>query len=316
MSLRHTVIKTLLWLVFLTGVHLSIVLLWQRDDPVTASQWGDNRIRTERFLYEWDQKDCVLVGSSMSANLPALMKNPVGEMPDIRVMAYAAGSAIDGLEVIVESDKSPRCVLVEANLSYKEQDDDFISDTFHPIWHPVKRYVASFRYENYPLNLFLTFVKSLTTNNADDGLSQAPEIADDTIDTTVPDEPVKSAPARLIQERIEGLAWADEQHLARGVNAQLAMADLLNQRGTTVLFFVMPGEPEVRASNYYKILGDVFAQAGFTSETDAHVEHSLYDIDIGPVGTNDGIHLNRQSLQKIPEQLFKLLNASLSRQAS
>ncbi|MDC0435376.1 hypothetical protein OAM69_07055, partial [bacterium] len=129
-------IKTLLWLVLLTGAHLSIVLLWQRDDAVTASQWGDNRIRTERFLYEWDEKDCVLVGSSMSANLPALMKNPIPVMPDIRVMAYAAGSAIDGLEVIVASDKAPRCVLVEANLSYKEQDDDFIRDTFNPFWHP------------------------------------------------------------------------------------------------------------------------------------------------------------------------------------
>ena len=338
MSLRNTLVKTLMWLVFLIGVHLSIVLLWQRDDAVTASQWGDNRIRTERFLYEWDQKDCVLVGSSMSANLPALMENPMSDMPDIRVMAYAAGSAIDGLEVIVSSDKAPRCVLVEANLSYKELDSDFISDTFNPVWYPLKRYVASLRYENYPMNLFLTFVKSLTTTNAQESLPLTRETFGDTgcpndtantsegggtADTTEAGgaadidcsadtvSPVESAPAHLIKERIEGLAWADEKVLARGVEAQLAMVNLLNQRGTTVLFYVMPGETEVRASNYYQILGNAFEQAGFPSATSAADEHALHIIDAGLVGTNDGIHLNAQSLQKIPEQLFKLVNESL-----
>ena len=137
----------------------------------------------------------------------------------------------------------------------------------------------------------------------------------DTADTADTAEPIESAPARLIQERIEGLAWADEQHLAKGVDAQLAMVELLNQRGTTVVFFVMPGEPEVRASNYYQILGNVFEQAGFPSESDASSKHSLNLIDAGPVGTNDGIHLNGNSLQKIPEQLFKLVNGSLSGQA-
>lgn len=293
-----------LCVVSLVAVHSTIASLWQRDQPIATSQWGQNLIRTERFLYSSRPEDCVLVGSSMSANLDLRISSGIADLPSIQNLAYAGGGALEGLQVVAQSGLRPKCVLVEANLAYQVPDEEVFADAFHPVWHPIRRWVRNFRHENQPLNMLLTGIRELRDLHA----AGNPDVRENAVASNRQLTGRPDSVTRLVLKRASRMSQIPQEMIEIGVRTQVQLANTLQARGINVIFFLMPGEEEVRASPYYQRLRQTFATEFQNDAAGADAARELQIIDIGPIRTNDGIHLTPESLKWVPEQLFQLIN--------
>lgn len=296
--------------VFLTllVIHTAVSIQWVRLDPMAASQWGQNEIRSERFLYSSNNEDCVLVGSSMSANLDFTRDEASADLPRVVNLAYAGGSALTGMSLIEKSGKTPYCVLVEANLAYKAADEEHVSEMTDPYWMSLKSYIPNFRQENQPLNMVLTLIRDVGRRISGKGnqLAVTDDGAVESLATTGPAE--VGASDELIEARLAGLAQITDDMQREGFESMIQTAKRLEAAGTRVIFYEMPGESRVRQTRYYEVLRANFSEAANAeSATGVLGFAELQRIDIGEAHTNDGIHLTDAGLNRVIPKLYELI---------
>lgn len=317
---RQLIARLLTWTLLLLVVHTIVVYSWSIADPVAASQWGSNRIRTERVLYDLRPSDCVLVGSSLSANIDFTRDTPASDLPRVLNMAYAGGSPLTGMQVVAAADTLPACLLVESNLAYKPADSETVRSAYHPLWYPLKKQIRNLRHENQPLNLLLSYIKTLTTSSRQTAGTVVVEPHVNQTSSTLPGTLPGQSPAigttnetppvihnPMAEQRVKSMNLTAESYLQQGTQAMASLASELEARGTRVIFFEMPGEVLVRQSDYYKRLHAHFERVFNDIATSTASTFMVHRIDIGPVRTNDGIHLTASYLQKIPAQIYSLI---------
>ncbi|MFK7889213.1 MAG: hypothetical protein AB8B63_00235 [Granulosicoccus sp.] len=292
----------LLALLALLSIHAAICLLWHRDSTVAASQWGANKIRTERFLFSDTSSDCVLVGSSMSAVLEETVDGKPYGKPDIVNLAYAGGSPLTGLQLIALSEKTPACLLIESNLAYKDSDVDQLALVNNKALWLAKRFIINLRHENQPLNLLLTFLKTLRNPPVD---KQHDNIGGQALNRRSGEDYNRVKP--LIADRVSSMARLSEQMIAEGAERLVELAEQLEARGTEVIFFEMPGEQEVRDSVYYQRLRTILREELANSAKLSSSAATLNIVEIEVSTTTDGVHLGKQSTVLATEAMFNLI---------
>lgn len=296
--------------VFLTllVIHTAVSIQWVRLDPMAASQWGQNEIRSERFLYGSNNEDCVLVGSSMSANLNFTRDEASASLPRVVNLAYAGGSALTGMSLIEASGKTPYCVLVEANLAYKAADEEHVLEMTNPYWMSLKSHIPNFRQENQPLNMVLTLIRDFGRRISGKGnqVAVTDNEAAESLDTPSPTE--VGASNELIEARLAGLAQISDDMQREGFESMIQIARRLEAAGSRVIFYEMPGESRIRQTHYYEVLHAYFSEAA-NAETAAGIPGfaELQQIDIGQAYTNDGIHLTEAGLNRVIPKLYDLI---------
>jgi len=305
-SLKQQCAKLAAVSVFLILVHTLIINLWDRSDPTAASQWGQNNIRTEKYLFGATSDDCVLLGSSMSAgvdfkSLETSFKK-TGDAPRLVNLALAGGSSMTGMQIVLMADFAPACVLVEANLAYKLEDEKHIDKYQNSLWFSLNRYIKNFRHENQPLNMLLTLLRQIRDSNQ--VIASAPKsvIASEAASDSGVEKPIDPVRLQSIQARLEGLEQIEDEFIEIGAKHMFELAAQIEAKGTKVIFFEMPGEELVRSSHYYKVV-----QAQFEDTQSSATPRTLHRLNIKSVGTRDGIHLDEHSLTLVPEKLLTLI---------
>jgi len=111
-------------------------------------QWQKNRILIENYADHFQGCKVVIVGTSLSARLYNYL------LPDSYYnLALAGESVFDGLNIVKQSAKKPKYVLIETNIYYKEPDKELGEGVFNPMMIQLRQWLPSFREENQPANL-------------------------------------------------------------------------------------------------------------------------------------------------------------------
>jgi hypothetical protein len=122
-----------------------------------------NEVIFERYIFDGLAKKIVLVGSSVSTQLP-----PEGQRPENVATLFAQGSGgMTGLEAIVLSQAAPRVVLIEANFLNRGINEAMLSNIFNPYTLYLRKNLRALRYEFNPLNLLYKRYLSLPAHTDD-----------------------------------------------------------------------------------------------------------------------------------------------------
>lgn len=152
-KLRLPVASLLVFAFLLSGYHFLITdILHSPQWFIYMSERHWNTTKAQRFLYNGDGNDYVLIGTSLSNRLPLT--------PDFsNNLAFDGRSPLDGLQIILESSKFPKAVLIETNFMAKGINKDFVNSLFTPVLYSLRRHIPSLREEYQPVMLFSVFLK-------------------------------------------------------------------------------------------------------------------------------------------------------------
>jgi hypothetical protein len=136
------------------GVFLALdaafVHLGPSGRPMAQHQWQDNLIKAERFVYgTGDEKEDVLVGTSLSGRLV------MEKLPDIFNLGLGGLGILDGLDVLLQSQRRPRIVYIEMNMVLRERHAEFIASLNQPVLFHLRKWFPSMRDENQPVAMMM-----------------------------------------------------------------------------------------------------------------------------------------------------------------
>ncbi len=226
-----------------------------RDQPAT------NTITLERYADRPQAMGTVLVGSSVSARLPA------NQLPaDWYNLSLSGGSALTGLQLVSEDAPYPKRVLIETNVLDKDADDDALSTIENPVRREARHLFRFLRAANDPINVVRWM--SLRTRGAPPA-----------------DEPTSEFPT-LLEVQKRSYANPLSAHFAVTLGTIRSLVARLQQHGVTVGFYEMPVDRHLvslpRAVQMRTQLAEAFP----------HSRYCWVTVDDGHNWqTTDGLHL-------------------------
>lgn len=269
--------------VAVTALYAWAAEAWFPGGVPSAYQRRANAISVEKWLHGDGDWPVVLVGSSMGAVLVA---------PDLPAGSYnlalSSFGARTGLEIVLRSQRRPRVVLVEANVTaLSPVDHDLIASAFEPATFRLQQWLPVARHDHQPIALL------------DESLRRWAEGSKRASDYVMP--------AALFGQRLADLAAQQDGWTAAGSGEALEqLARLvreLHDRGIRVVFFEPPMDPRLKdtpqTAGVRRLLRTRFADAG---EWIAAADWSRYR-------TSDGLHLTPESATRYARFLAEQLAA-------
>ncbi|MFQ5509955.1 MAG: hypothetical protein ACE5FN_11565 [Leptospirillia bacterium] len=289
--------SVLICLMLLFGYNLYAVYLVSPTLRTGDSQWADNVIRAQNFIYGERDTRVVIAGSSLSWRLDATL------LPeDLENLAFGGMSAQDGLRLLVRSGMAPELVLVEVNYLPRPERPGFSDGLFMPGMYSARQHIAALREQKRPLGVIGTFLGRIIR-----GMGDMFKRAD-------MQRPIASAHAtgagavgggqlfdKFLVKQLEGHAHpVPPKSLASTRKNVAPLLDALAGRGTRVVFFQLPGHPDICDSPRIQSTLEL-----------VHTSFSGYPyIELGnchSVATTDGIHLDPDSARRITRELLEQL---------
>jgi hypothetical protein len=288
----------------------------------------ENRIIAERFIYS-PMPEAVMVGSSLGRVLTRFLPQNVYDM------SFSGGSPLTGAEIVLQSNRIPRFVVIETNVMERSLNDALVADLLEPPMYEIRTFLPGFRKEFRPTNILLTYI-----GEADRGFPQFWDWVDRIKDSVGASMQALKTRLRMMLGRRVGnadlpmlataqavspvnttepsIAEPDDPRLAAGMKAQLdynshiteasreritgAVATLatqvarLNQRGVCVLFIRLPIQPQVDATPLERYMAQS-VKAAFPADRFDWIEFP----DPGTYHTVDGLHLTNPSARRAAE---------------
>ncbi len=259
-----------------------------------------NRIVAERFLAfgKAETPRAVLVGSSMGRHL----ESGLAEVdPGIYDLALFGGSPLTGNELMLQSGRLPRVVVIEVNNLRQPLDTPFVLGAMAEPGAALRRICPALRTEYQPLRVLQSAGRTLGA------WGKPPH--------PVPD---KEEPTPRLDEGVaffvrgDDRTGADERERVRLDLAALgAQVERLEARGVQVLFVSLPTDPRVE--------GDAFRRFVHREALARFPEAEWPWLDFpsdGSFRTTDGVHLTESSARRaaalIAEKVRSLLAHSRS----
>ena len=243
----------------------------------------DNQIKAEKYIYDYQQKHGVIVGSSLSSRL--------GNLPGTYNLAMDGLSSFDGLAIVLKQKSPPHTVLIEMNFVDREEDTNFTGIVNNPVLKPAKAVFLSMRADKQPLSVAVEQVQLLldrvpspfTTAGAAPAAGAA--------------APEHQTPARyneLLAKQLKRYAQPPPPELLNQQFSKLKhIVHELQQRGVRVVFFEMPVDCRLTKLPRAQAIRGAFRQ---------HFPPSTYSYVAPPqcsaFQTLDGLHLNTQSAKE------------------
>lgn len=268
--------KIIIWSLLLAILYIVLIQLWQPAVNKTISQWGDNQLRAERYIYNDEVPKAVFVGSSLMARIP-------DDSDDVFYnLAFGGRSAITGLKILNHCEKLPELVVIESNVVAAEIDEAFVDRLFSSPMFWIRKYVYAFRFEYQPINLFLTAIKGRY------GMSEARKLAE-------------NANAEIVKKMISRrLVDLSSSQMLQDVNENILILNnevkKLHNKGVRIVFIDMPVERELMNNPVYSRsrnrISSVFPDISWVkiNETESYE-------------TTDGIHLIYRDAIKVREKI-------------
>lgn len=243
-------------------------------------QASGNRISAERYIFGPDQPDAtVIVGSSLSFRI-ALDSLP----PHTNNLSFGGLTVYDGLELVRQSGKRPKRVLVETNMIYKDPDRAFLDAVFQPGLFQLRKAAPILREENQPSGVLVGYVKRSMKDGevSPDALADSMAMSENLLNTNR--GIFAKVPADSTQQRYIAL-------LQREVHA-------LEANGAEVIFVEIPISEELMASPLARRTREVI-QERFPGHT--------FLRGPGTWRTTDGLHLQWHNAQRYSGWLARQL---------
>ena len=233
--------------------------------------------------------DIVLVGSSLSFRL----KEEYFATPRVRNLALAGGSPVTGLEIVVNQQRLPKLVLIEANVLSRPTDAGLVEkysgsgDTEPLFFRPVRTAVAA--YENW---LHAPLSHAQVSSALDRLLKRPPSDFDNRV----------YADRALQQLNAEDPTAAVQANLNR-IDQLIAS---IERRGSRALFFELPYSEPIEGSRAAKITREIVHARFPASDRWLHIEYSRNELRWA-----DGVHLDERSAVIVAQSIDRTLPSLL-----
>jgi hypothetical protein len=200
------------------------------DGVLTLSQ--AHRVTGEEYLLAEPPPTAVLVGSSLSAILPAIALKPVYNL------ALSGGSTLTGLRLTAASAHVPALIFVEVNVIERPADETLLQELTQPLSLRLKTWCNACRTRQQPLTVALAALsrlrlQPLSAEEADRIAGAAPQALNPqgfAIQRTGGEKPVD---AGALQIRLTELA---------------SLYETLSRRGSRIVFVELPVHPQIASS--------------------------------------------------------------------
>lgn len=261
-----------LWITLITAISIlagyeAFLRIARPHADTGQDQFATNRIRLENYVGQDKKIETVVVGSSLSARVPADAW-PKGWY----ILSQAGGNALVGMEAIARLPQKPQKVMVEINTldtSYKLDD---VQAAFDPFIAAVRRILWLSRTSSRPSNLLVWRMRPADgrdNEQAGQGFS------------------AQLAAWQASYDREPG------QPLSQNLAHAKAIISDLRRAGVAIVFFEIPVDRSLmdrsRARRIRSAVSDTFATGGYC----------LISADAGNQWqTIDGIHLVRQDARR------------------
>jgi hypothetical protein len=150
--IRKTIISAL---IFYLAYNLFLALGKPEPGP-GQHQWQKNIILKQNYADNHLNDQVLIVGTSLTARIYNYML-PNGYYN----LALGGGSIYQGLELIKQSPKKPKYILIESNLFYNDFKPENESEVFDPVMMKLRKNIPSFREENQPANIMTSLVNAI-----------------------------------------------------------------------------------------------------------------------------------------------------------
>lgn len=255
-------------------------------------EWQDNLIKAENFIYsERDSFEHVILGSSLSCRLS------MRDLPEMYNLSFAGHSVLDGIEVILRSGKKVRNVYIETNYPEKPEEAKFVQSLFSALYYP-RKYLHALRDDKRPLSIIGTKLSKSLTSRVTDRIQLMTARSGDS------DPKPMGFTRQLTDIRSQTYSQTpDDSLLAQSLRNLRERINLLEERGTKVVFFELPvnqrliylASPSLTRSRYLE---------WFPATRYRHIPLP----DSLDYVTTDGIHMNREDASRytkyFKEQVF------------
>lgn len=155
-STGRVIATTLALAVILMALYHMLIAFGLLQPSPGATQWETNIIKSERYLAEREPARLVLVGSSLTNNIP-LEKMSRGVVN----LGLAGGAPQTGLEIVARNPVKPAVVIVELNDTIRRQaDTDMIDSLFSPTQFQLRQALPMFRQEYRPISVFINLIRT------------------------------------------------------------------------------------------------------------------------------------------------------------
>jgi hypothetical protein len=257
-----------------------------------------NRIVAERY-FDGSVPAAVIVGTSIAYRLSPgfLQGNDLG--PAMYNLAFGAGSAATGIEILLRKDTQPRVVIVETNLGYHAADPNLLRELVTEPRPTLRRYLPALRAENRPVDLLVTSswsaLRTLTFGRRVP-VDAEPDIRDfsDRLAVTLP--------------RNNTISEALRAEIKSGIETTGELVDALVARNVRVVLVQFPVHPSIAASGRHR---QVRARMEARFPPDRYEWFAIPDAT--SYHTDDGVHLTRASGRRLASVLRRVVEEKLAR---
>lgn len=230
------------------------------------SQWSQNKIRAQRYVYAEEIPQAVIVGSSLTNRLQDFY---LGN--GIFNMSLQGSGPLTGLMVIQHVNMKPHQVIVEANYIYRGVDRSFLNNLFSNPLHELRKKIRAFRHEYKPLNIIISACMKVFEKTEHEKLNKRdnPDI-------------FKNAMEQNIAREAD---FPEQEQLENDIQILKGIVTNLRADGVQVIFLRMAVHPDIAQAKATKITIE-----RMKSEFPPH-EYPWVEVD-NNYATTDGLHLS------------------------
>lgn len=147
-------IALLSFCVFSLG-YLALVEFWQPTINVWEDQENANYVRAEKLLYGESTPPAVFAGSSLIAEMRYFLDDN-----ELFILSQQGGSALEGVELLVQSGIRPEVLFVELNALTVQHRDEFAESFSQGVFTRLAGWFPAFRVEYRPVNVLLNLARN------------------------------------------------------------------------------------------------------------------------------------------------------------
>ncbi len=136
------------------GIVLGLWSLVLRVAPVsiTLHSMQDNIAKAEKFIFDMDTPENLIVGSSISTTIH------MDSLPEFYNLSLSGQSAFDGLNLLREKKNLPTNVFIEMNVLIRSENSVFKESISSPVMNTMKEHVSAFRTDKQVLPAIIGYV--------------------------------------------------------------------------------------------------------------------------------------------------------------
>jgi len=272
--------KTILFFLIILIAYTIIVMALKPKMQVSQHQWEDNVITAQNYLYNNNNFENVIIGSSLACRIIT------DSLQKFYNLSFNGQSIFDGLEVLSYKDKLPKNLFIEMNVVLKQENKNFTSSLSNPFLFNLRKYVPSLRDGKQPLGV-LGVPATYLTKSILEPVKSSFISGKNTFDNESKHDALFQ---HLIKRKIELYSVSPSKiSIENSFKNLKSYIELFEQKGVSIIFFEMPVNNSINHLPATDIIRETFYK-NFPFDK----YHYIIQPDCKEYKTTDGIHLNQE----------------------